>query len=111
MNDKSPTQPQDLREAFASIISMMLGLLRAQGWRGLLRLPAIVLVVFLLRSISKRFAALMVAPAAGTLPLFPPPSLAPPSIAPPLIAPPDRQVAPPATPRVRAQRSAGHRNP
>src|ERR1700728_5211674 len=77
MNDKSPTQPQDLREAFASIISMMLGLLRAQGWRGLLHLPEIVLVVFLLRSISKRFAALMEAHAAGTLPL-PAPGTAPP---------------------------------
>src|ERR1700729_3853503 len=69
MNDKPPTQPQDLREAVASIISMMLGLLRAQGWRGLLHLPEIVMVVFLLRSIAKRFAALMDAHATGTLPL------------------------------------------
>ena len=59
MNDTRPTHTQDLREAFASIISMMLGVLRAQGWRGLLHLPEIVMVVFLLRSISKRFAALM----------------------------------------------------
>src|ERR1700722_5478545 len=105
MPHKLHTQIQDLREAIASIISMMLGLLRAQGWRGLLHLPEIVLVVFLLRSISKRFAALMEAHAAGTLPLFPPPSIAPPPI-----APPDRQVAPPATPRVRAHQSASHRH-
>ena len=69
MNNNPYTHTQDLREAFASIISMMLGLLRAQGLRGLLHLPEIVLVVFLLRSIGKRFAALMDAHAAGTLPV------------------------------------------
>src|ERR1700721_1047258 len=66
------TRTQDLREAFTSIISMMLGILRAQGLRGLRHLPEIILVVFLLRSIGKRFAALMDAHAAGTLPLTPP---------------------------------------
>src|SRR5580704_872490 len=73
MTQTPRNRTQDLREAVASIITMMLGLLRAQGWRGLLHLPEIVLVVFLLRSISKRFAALMEAHAAGTLPLAPPP--------------------------------------
>ena len=53
---KNIPHTQDLREAVASIISMMLGLLRAQGWRGLLHLPEIVLVVFLLRSIGKRIS-------------------------------------------------------
>src|SRR5580692_5645284 len=66
MPPKPPTHPQDLREAFTSIITMMLGLLRAQGWRGLIHFPQIVLVVFLLRAIAKRFTALMDAHAAGT---------------------------------------------
>src|SRR6202451_2823814 len=76
MNNNPYTHTQDLREAVASIISMMLGLLRAQGWRGLLHLPEIVMVVLLLRSIGKRFAALMDAHAAG-LPVAPAPSMAP----------------------------------
>ena len=96
MPQKPPTHTQDLREAVASIISMMLGLLRAQGWRGLLHLPEIVMgTVFPpLRSIGKRFAALMDAYAAGILP-----------VAPPFTTAPDPQAAPaqpPATPRVRA---------
>src|ERR1700722_8901289 len=80
MNNIPRTQTQDLREAFASIISMMLGVLRAQGLRGLRHLPEIILVVFLLRSIGKRFAALMDAHAAGTLP-----------VAIPVAAPPERR--------------------
>ena len=56
---------------------MMLGLLRAQGLRGLLHFPEIVLVVFLLRGIRKRFFALLDAHAAGTLPLPPAPDVAP----------------------------------
>ena len=98
---KNTTRTQDLREAVASIISMMLGLLRAQGWRGLRHLPEIVMVVFLLRSIGKRFAALMDAHAAGTLPL-----------ATPGAAPPQWPAAyshDAATPRVRASRGASHR--
>jgi hypothetical protein len=85
------TTTQDLGEAFASIISMMLGVLRAQGLRGLIHLPEIVLVVFLLRSISKRFAALMAAHAAGTL------------LLPATPAPSPRQLAP-AQPRHRSAR-------
>src|ERR1700722_13096957 len=94
---------QDLREAVASIISMMLGLLRAQGFRALLNLPEIVMVVFLLRSIGKRFAALMDAYAAGTLPLATPGRAT---------TPQDCWAAaahPHATPRVRAQSAARHR--
>jgi hypothetical protein len=73
---KNTTHTQDLREAFTSIISMMLGLLRAQGWRGLRHLPEIVMVVFLLRSIARRFAALMDAHAAGTLSVAVAPAMA-----------------------------------
>ena len=94
MNDTRTTHTQDLREAVASIISMMLGLLRAQGWRGLLHLPEIVMVVFLLRSIGKRFAALMDAHAAG-LPVAPPPAM----------APPPEPAYGTATPRIRARAS------
>ena len=103
MNDRPSTQTQDLREAFTSIISMMLGLLRAQGWRGLLHLPEIVMVVFLLRSISKRFAALIAACPAGTLlPATPAPGTA----APQWPAVSSRAAA---TLRVRAHQAAPHR--
>src|ERR1700685_1477322 len=108
MNNNPYTHTQDLREAFASIISMMLGLLRAQGLRGLLHLPEIVLVVFLLRSIGKRFAALMDAHAAAALPVA---SLAP-GAAPPYgpaacsrRAATPRPAARPAAPRHRRPRS------
>src|SRR5580700_10107400 len=99
MPQKPPTHTQDLREAVASIISMMLGLLRAQGWRGLLHFPEIVLVVFLLRSIGKRFAALMDAHAAGTLlPATPAPAYGPGGYS-----------RPATTPRVRARAAATRR--
>jgi hypothetical protein len=99
MSQKPPTHTQDLREAVASIISMMLGVLRAQGWRGLLHLPEIVIVVFLLRSIAKRFAALMDAYAAGTLP-----------VAIPVPAPQERQPAHArATPRVASRPTSARR--
>jgi hypothetical protein len=97
---------QDLREAVASIISMMLGLLRAQGLRGLLHLPEIVMVVFLLRSIGNRFAALMDAYAAGALPLATPA----PDITLPVGQPACAQAA--TTPRVRARPATPrHRGP
>src|SRR5580692_5159063 len=106
MPPKPPTHPQDLREAFTSIITMMLGLLRAQGLRGLLQFPQIVLVVFLLRAIAKRFTALMDALAAGTLAL-PVPALP--------IAPqgaPAARARSAATPRVRARPATpNHRRP
>ena len=41
MNNIPRTRIQDLKEAFASIVSMMLGLLRAHGVRGLLYLPEV----------------------------------------------------------------------
>src|ERR1700722_6230489 len=75
MKHKSTTQ--DLIEAVNSIIHMMLAMIRAQGLRSLIHLPQLILVTFLLRSISKRFIALLDAHAAGTLPLPPVPCAAP----------------------------------
>jgi hypothetical protein len=68
MNDTRPTQPQDLREAFASLISMMLGLLRAHGLRGLIHLPAMWLAAREIRRIGAEVIALYDAWQAGTLP-------------------------------------------
>src|SRR5580698_4931863 len=68
---------QDLIEAVNSIIHMMLAMIRAQGLRSLIHLPQLIVVTFLLRSISKRFIALLDAHAAGTLPLPPAPDVAP----------------------------------
>src|SRR5580704_553682 len=91
---------QDLREAVASIISMMLGLLRAHGLRGLLHLPTLWLVSREIRRIGERFNALFAALHAGTLVL--------PAPVPPLPSTPsDRHVAP----RVRARLSASQRRP
>ena len=104
------TRSQDLREAVASIISMMLGLLRAHGLRGLLHLPTLWLVSREIRRIGERFNALFAALQAGTLtlplpapvPTMPerqpaysprprtPPPRAPPPRAPPPRAPPQR---------------------
>ena len=50
---------QRLTEAFASIISMMLGMIRAQGWRSLLNLPELWLTARQLRRFGEEFAALM----------------------------------------------------
>src|SRR5580704_751356 len=76
MNTAPRKQP--LSEAVASIISMMLGLLRAQGWRGLLQLPTLWLVAREIRRIGDALGALIVAFEAGTLPPIPPaPELAP----------------------------------
>ena len=78
MTQNPRNRTQDLREAFASIISMMLGLLRAQGLRGLLMLPTLWLVSREIRRIGERFTALLDAFRAGTLPL-PAPPIAPPA--------------------------------
>jgi hypothetical protein len=59
-----------------SIIHMMLAMVRAQGLRSLIHLPQLIVVTFLLRSISKRFIALLDAHAAGTLSLPPAPDAA-----------------------------------
>ena len=68
MNETPATKPQDLREAFASLISMMLGLLRAQGLRGLMYLPAMWRAAREIRRLGEEFVALYAAWQAGTLP-------------------------------------------
>src|ERR1700678_1367718 len=73
MNNIPRNRTQDLREAFASIIPMILGLLRAHGWRGLLHLPTLWLVSRELRPVGAPFCALLDAFRAGTLPPAPAP--------------------------------------
>ena len=69
---------QDLTEAFAHIIKMMLASIRAQGLRGLIHLPMLIRFGLELRRVGREFAALMAAFKAGTLPPPPPaPPLAP----------------------------------
>src|SRR5271168_2192435 len=106
MNDTRPTQPQDLREAFASLISMMLGLLRAHGLRGLIYLPAMWLAVREIRRIGERLSELLAAWQAGTLPPVPAPepALQPLPAAPARPVAPARPAARPAAPRHRRPR-------
>jgi hypothetical protein len=110
MNDTRTTQPQpphnqDLREAFASLISMLLGLLRAHGLRGLIHLPAIWQAARELRRMGEEFIALLAAFRAGTLPPVPAPSIAPQQL-------PAAPAQPPATPRASARPAAPrHRRP
>ena len=59
------TRTQDLREAFASIISMMLGLLRAHGLRGLLYLPEVWLASREIKRIGEAFCEMFAAWGAG----------------------------------------------
>ena len=65
MNQNPRNRIQDLREAFASIISMMLGLLRAQGLRGLVYLPEVWLATRAMKRIAEEFCALFAAWAGG----------------------------------------------
>ena len=83
---------QDLREAFTNIITMMLGLLRAHGLRGLLYLPAAWQLDRELRSIADEFCQLFATWQAGALT-------------------PSAPAHPSATPRVRARPTAARRNP
>src|ERR1700722_1185211 len=71
------TRTQDLREAFAGIISMMLGLLRAHGLRGLIHLPAVWLATREMKRIAEAFCELFAAWGAGLLAATPAPSTAP----------------------------------
>jgi hypothetical protein len=73
---------QDLSEAFASIIEMMLRTIRVHRFRRLIYLPILWLIGMQLRRIGKEFAALTAAHKAGTL--------RPPA---PLIAPEDQKAA------------------
>ena len=94
VNMKNTTRTQDLREAFASIISMMLGLLRAHGLRGLLYLPEVWLATREIKRIGEAFCEMFAAWGAGL-------ASAP--------APQQRQAVPvqsPATPRVRVRSAA-----
>jgi hypothetical protein len=93
MNDKSI---QRLTEAFASIISMMLGMIRAQGWRSLLNLPELWLTARYLRRLGQEFAALMADFKSGLLVL-------PPLVPVPCADAPEQEVAyaaSPETPRL-----------
>jgi hypothetical protein len=104
MND-SRTQPQ--AEAFASIIKMMLAMIRARGLRSLTDLPMLLLAALYLRRLDlrrlgKQFAALMADFKAGKLPPAPPA---------PLTAPQGQQAAraePLGTPRVAARPEPGN---
>jgi hypothetical protein len=73
----TPRNPP-LSERFASIFSMMLAMLRAQGWRALLHLPSLWLAMRMIRELGEALGALAAAFEAGTLPPIPPaPVLAP----------------------------------
>jgi hypothetical protein len=92
---------QHLTEAFASIISMMLGMLRAHGWRCLLHLPEIWLTARYLRRLGEQFAAVLADLKAGRLVLPPAPV--------PCAAPPEQEVAYAASPE--APRPAARARP
>ena len=61
-----------LSERFASIITMMLGMIRAQGLRSLLHLPTLWLAMREIRRFGEALGALIAAFEAGTLPPPPP---------------------------------------
>src|SRR5580700_440861 len=90
---QTPRNPP-LSERFASIFSMMLGLLRAQGWRALLHLPSIWLAMRMIRELGEALGALAAAFEAGTLPPYPRPRTnRPHSRTPPCQPPSPRRVA------------------
>jgi hypothetical protein len=102
MND---IRTQPLSERFASIITVMLGMIRAQGLRSLLHLPALWLAAREIRRFGEAFGALIAAFEAGTLPPAPPARpLAP------MAAPQDQQATcaqpAPARPRTRSPGAA-----
>jgi hypothetical protein len=103
MNPRT-TKPQDLREAFASIITMILGLLRAHGLRGLRHLPALSQAAHELRRLGDEFCDLFAAFQAGTLPPVPAPAPQPLQAAPTQLAAPPRASARPAALRHRRSR-------
>jgi hypothetical protein len=69
---QTPRNPP-LSERFASIFSMMLAMLRAQGWRALLHLPSLWLAMRMIRELGEALGALAAAFEAGTLPPIPAP--------------------------------------
>ena len=87
---------QHLAEAFNSIISMMLSMLRARGWRGLLDLPQAFLAAIYLRRLAREFTALL---ASIDLSALPPP-------APAAQVPPAQPAAPAPAARTRPRPAA-----
>ena len=85
------TQP--LSERFANIISMMLGMLHAHGWRALFALPELIRAARVIRRLGDELVAMMKAYEAGTL--LPSPTPAPWPEPPEWQAAPARPVAPP----------------
>ena len=67
MNDNLTINPQDLRARFAGIISMMLVILRAHGWRALIHLPTLWLAEREMRRIAAAFCELFDAWHAGLI--------------------------------------------
>jgi hypothetical protein len=105
MNNIPRTRIQDLKEAFASIVSMMLGLLRAHGVRGLVHLPEVWLATREIKRIAEAFTELFAAWSAGRLDATPAPATSP-------QAGQAAHPQPAATPRVAARRVAPrHRRP
>jgi hypothetical protein len=95
---------QPLAELVASIISMILGSIRAHGLRGLKDLPMMIMFAFQLRAMAREFDELMAAFKAGTLPPVP---------TAPEPAPLEWQAECaqlPATPRVAARSNPGNRH-
>src|ERR1700722_9666919 len=74
MNNHPGNRIQHLREAFAGIISMMLGLLRAHGLRGLLYLPEVWLASREIKRIGEAFCEMFAAWSAGLVPPAAPPN-------------------------------------
>ena len=99
MNNIPRSRIQDLKEAFASIISMMLGLLRAHGVRGLVHLPEVWLATREIKRIAEAFTELFAAWSAGRLDATPAPATSP-------QAGQAAHPQPAATPRVAARRVA-----
>jgi hypothetical protein len=95
-----------LSERFASIITMMLGMIRAQGLRSLLHLPALWLAAREIRRFGEALGALIAAFEAGTLPPVPPAPAPPTAPLEPLAAP--AQSAPP---RPRSRRRPARSRP
>src|ERR1700722_5595557 len=99
MNNIPRSRIQDLKEAFASIISMMLGLLRAHGVRGLVYLPEVWLATREIKRIAGAFGEMFAAGSAARLDATPAPRTTP-------QAGQAARPQPAATPRVAASRAA-----
>src|SRR5579862_999004 len=99
----NPKRPQHLPEAFANIISMMLGMIRAHGWRCLLHLPELWQAQREIREMGEAFAALLDDFRAGLI--------VPPAPVPALPEPEAGHAYPPAAPRPAATSPRARRTP